>query len=252
MELLTKINELENRAIANKQTSNRYQLVPTRQLVESIGKTINDHGHDFSLKLIAPNHRAKKTTAHGLEITLNTTMSVMGDNIAPRLYVLNSFNGEKQLQVMAGMMRLVCSNGLVVGQELFKEKIRHIQGETFEHKIAALSENISNAIKFMSKMDEQIAGYMSVPTSRELQKSISQRLGFSKRLTDRLTYTFDNPDMIREEDRGENAWLTYNIINETMKRSSRSELAFVGKNIDLMDRVRNLALNETLTYSKAA
>ena len=54
------------------------------------------------------------------------------DNLFPEIILTNSHNGLSSFQIMAGIFRLVCSNGLCVADSMFETtKIRH-QGYTDE------------------------------------------------------------------------------------------------------------------------
>ena len=52
--------------------------------------------------------------------------------------MINSHNGSCSYQLMAGIFRLVCTNGLIVGARIAAINIRHM-GHTGEEVIAALS-----------------------------------------------------------------------------------------------------------------
>jgi hypothetical protein len=235
----------------NKTTKDRYKALDSQAILDLIEDKTNMLNLVSDVKFIKLGKRVTRTK-HTIQIDIDKNLKVMDDDVTPRIYVTNSYNGESSLIVHAGMMRLVCSNGLIVGESLFKEKVRHIVGETFDYKIAALGDKIERAIAYMIENTSQIESYVSIDITPEKQLNIVKRLGLSKRLTDRILYTMEHRDMLRFEDRGMNLWATYNIINETMKQSSRSEMGFFNNNVKLMDRVRNLTLDSTLTYNKAS
>ncbi len=242
-DILSNINRLQAMAQANPKTSPSYALVPTSGLLETVDRVIDSAGLEVAkVKLLAQRRGVGST--HAIEYTMGRTMSIQGDDIKPRVYIVNSFNGEKALTVLVGLLRLVCSNGLVVGSTLYRERAIHTQGETLDNKLDALESRINGALTWINNsMEGTISDFLAIPTPIEAQERIVRGLKLSERLTDRLVHQFNNPRSLRLADQAGNAWSTYNVINEAIARSSRSELAILNKNISLMDNVRDLALS---------
>jgi len=65
-----------------------------------------------------------------------------GDFVSLQFVVKNSYDGSNALQVILGAFRLVCSNGLIVGKQLFTYSQRHI-GSGSEIQITILKEKIN-------------------------------------------------------------------------------------------------------------
>lgn len=248
MNILSMETELRERATLNKRTGNRYQDISTNDIHE---KVISMLGDNATMKQIVG--KGYKGTSHALEYTINRPLTLLNDETKPRIVIINSYNGEKPLTVLVGLFRLVCANGLIIGESIFKEKIRHVQGQTYEHKIASIGHRIDCALEFVENdMMKNIDKFTGIQVNRQEQQSIVQRLGLSKRLTSRLEYSFEYPEILRKEDQDQNVWATYNVINEAIHKTTRSEMAELRKNVSLMDNVHNLAINKTLTFSKAA
>ncbi len=242
-DIMTRINSMQANVRANPKTSSSYALVPTQGLIDRVDHVLNASGLEVAkVKLLA--QRRGLGSTHAIEYTLEQTLSIQGDNIKPRIVVINSFNGEKALTVLCGMFRLVCSNGLVVGTSLYRERAIHTQGETLDNKLAGLESNVQNALTWIrNSMGDSISEFLAIPTPIEAQERIVRGLKLSNKLTDTLIHQFNNPRSLRISDQAGNAWSTYNVINEAIARSSRSELAILNKNISLMDNVRDLALS---------
>jgi hypothetical protein len=245
--LIDTINELQARALLNKKTSDRYAIVPTNDLISKVNEVLD--GNEIavdSMKLLKSN-RALKGSSHAIEYTLNSPMSIMGDDIKPRIIIVNSYNGEKALTVLCGIFRLVCRNGLVVGTTLYKERAIHVKGQTLDMKLDALASRVNDALHWIDgKLEQTVSEFLSIETDRDTQLRIVQGLGLSKRISERLEFAFKNPNrMLRIADQGQNAWATYNVINEVIGRYTHSDIARLNKNVTLMDRVKELALQET-------
>lgn len=105
--------------------SNRYQHFNTLELVE----TLKDKGW-VPFTLSATNTRVTERKGYQKHLIrfrhrdfLNTERSEV-----PELIIVNSHDGSCSYEVMSGLFRFACSNGLIVADELFQRyKIRHVK-----------------------------------------------------------------------------------------------------------------------------
>ena len=248
------LTKIETHSQDNKRTSDRYKFVPTTELAQSVLEVFNKVGIDNASSRLIYSPKALRGTAHALEYTLPNTVQIIGDDVKPRITIVNSYNGEKALTVLCGMFRIVCLNGLVVGPTLYSERMIHVQGHTIDAKLQAFQSQVENALNWMQNdLAKSVSEYTSLSVTQEQQIKIVQNLGFSKALTERLELRFKNSArLLRLQDQALNVWSTYNVINEVMRSSVRSPMANLTKNIHLMDRVKDLALTPDLDFKKAA
>jgi hypothetical protein len=107
-------------------TSGKYAFIPTTRVISAL----ETQGW-FPVK--ASEKRVTKEENRGFQEHLirfrhteNMGLSVVGD-ILPEIVVKNSHNGLSSFQIMAGLFRLVCSNGMIVADSLFAtHRIKHI------------------------------------------------------------------------------------------------------------------------------
>jgi hypothetical protein len=242
--LIDSLNTMQDRALTHKKTSDRYQIVSTSDLITKVNSVLDVNGMPIASQKLIKANKALVGSSHAVEFTLDRQMKILGDDIKPRIIVVNSYNGEKALTVLCGVFRLVCFNGLVIGSTLYRERVIHVKGETLEGKLAALESRVNEALHWIDgKLQNTVSEFLSIETPIATQLRIVEGLGLSKRLNEKLTFAFQNPKTLRLADQGQNAWCTYNVINEAIDRSTRSELARLNKNVSLMDNVRDLALN---------
>jgi hypothetical protein len=92
--------------------SDRYSLIPTREVLQLLD---NNGFRVFSVSQGGSRDEEKKGfTKHLLRLRHESMMVAnVGDSI-PEIVLLNSHDGTSSYQLMAGLFRLVCSNGLVV------------------------------------------------------------------------------------------------------------------------------------------
>src|SRR5690606_24148741 len=102
---------------------------------------------------------------HMIRFRRHDARPVVGDNI-PELVLVNSHDGASGFNLMAGVFRLVCSNGMVVGNVSDKLSVRHtgdavnnvIEGsyEVIE-RLPRISEFVEKASQITLERPEQIA-----------------------------------------------------------------------------------------------
>jgi hypothetical protein len=135
-----------------------------------------------------------------------------GDNVFPQILLTNSHDGKNAFTFTAGLFRMVCENGLVVSSREFENmKIRHY-GYSFEE----LQETIKAMVEKLPLTVESLNKFRQVELSQE------QALDFAKkalevRLGELDNIQIDYQDLLtptRSEDRGNDLWSVYNVIQE--------------------------------------
>jgi len=120
--------------------SSRYGFIPTIEVVRGLNKagfhpvkasqtkSRSDEGRDYSKHLIRFRHESN-------------LKAVKEDGLFPEIVLINSHDGSTSYQLRAGIFRLVCSNGLIVGDECYSRRIRH-QGDVVEKVVEAANDLI--------------------------------------------------------------------------------------------------------------
>jgi hypothetical protein len=236
--MLDKIQLLKDRASTNKKTSIRYHEVDTEALLASLDRTLKANGwSDYSIRWSFPDKRAK-STAHFMRIRLGSNL-VVGE-VRPEIVVMNSFNGECLLDLMVGMYRMVCSNGLTVGEGWFHESVRHVRGPKMATFLEEFEQKIVWALRFIElELPKRIEQMKSIPIDTAKMIAIVEGLNLSAKAKEKVRELRARP--VRSEDAASNAWTLYNTVNEVLRFRSRSEFANEKKNTRLMDDILRLA-----------
>jgi len=138
-----------------------------------------------------------------------------GDTVMPRILMTNSHDGKNSFQFQAGLYRLVCSNGLVIADAEFANmKIRHMGYDLAELKtvIQEIVEKLPLTVECMNKLKAK-------------QLSENEQIEFAKkalatRLDEKQISKYTSDDIVellnptREEDKGNDMWSVYNVIQE--------------------------------------
>ena len=138
-----------------------------------------------------------------------------GDTVMPRILMTNSHDGKNSFQFQAGLYRLVCSNGLVIADAEFANmKIRHMGYDLAELKtvIKEIVEKLPLTVECMNKLkakelseQEQIEFAKEALATRLSERELSNVT--SDQILDLLAPT-------RDEDKGDDMWNVFNVIQE--------------------------------------
>lgn len=247
------------------QVSNKYRRIETADITAQVdavlaargllpasltdrrwsGDTISASSATVGYSVKTMSVRGKGST-HGLKYTLHgLRTTVNGDSVTPTINIVNSYGGERAFQITVGFFRLVCSNGMIVGTALFNRRIVHLKGETTERQLAEVALGIAAALDYLAgdfaKDMQQLA---TTTVSQDVMVRISQAVGLSKsRLAD-VESKIRNVQSRRLQDRGDNLWTLWNLLNETLRLRSRSELRQLLVNNDLLDQINQAYLKE--------
>jgi len=144
-----------------------------------------------------------------------------GDDAFPRIIMTNSHDGMQAFKFSVGIFRLVCSNGLVVADEQFSDfKIKH-KGYTFGELRKVVKQAVAdlpNKVKVLNDMKNRIL------TQDEKNKlaldAMLIRAGIEPGSEKAEKFNYDDEtiedilDPTRDEDKGDNLWKVFNVVQE--------------------------------------
>jgi len=146
-----------------------------------------------------------------------------GDYSFPEVVMKNRYDGLGAVEFMAGIFRLVCSNGMVISTESFGEMKLNHRGYSFEEmrklvgdRVISIEEQVAvmNAMKDTNLMKEQQRELAMQGLLIRGQVSKSEEGKFRGKV-DLLTLDeILTPE--RNEDKGNDLWNTFNVVQEKM------------------------------------
>ena len=207
-------------APTNPDLSKRYLFVNTETIIDDLNKLgwlpvqaaqrkSRGNGTIFSKHMVAFQNPDIKIKGEG------------GDDSFPRIIMTNSHDGMQAFKFSVGIFRLVCSNGLVVADEQFSEfKIKH-KGYTFgelREVVNQAVEDLPNKVQVLNDMKSRTL------TSEEKNKlaldAMLIRAGITPDSEKAKAFNYDEEtiedilDPKREEDKGDDLWRVFNVIQE--------------------------------------
>lgn len=194
--------------------SDKYLFLDTRKVIADM----QDMGFEVS-NFRYPKARtvAGRYGLHEVEFRrpqdIGSGLRVVGEEV-PRILLLNSYDGSRKAQLMAGVFRLVCSNGLVAGNAFTKQKFVHMGNyEADLHEAIKMTAETTNNI--FNRIEAYKGIYLEDGVYLELAAEAS-RIRFPEAAIE------VNPEMIlqprRREDMKKDLWTTFNRIQENLVR----------------------------------
>ena len=141
---------------------------------------------------------------------------------ANEIILINSHDGASSYQMLAGMFRFVCCNGLVVGEVVEDIRIPHkgnIQGEVIEGAFRVLDE--------FEAAQESAEGMKALTLEPEEQGAFATAalaLRFGERSEDQPPVPITAEQLIearRPEDQGRSLWNTFQRVQENVMRGGQ-------------------------------
>jgi len=196
-------------------TSKHYVHIPTEKVIDdmsSLGWNVVD----------AKEIRARKRQGYQKHMVVFGNDEIViegknGDTVFPRILMTNSHDGKNAFTFQAGLYRLVCSNGLVIADAEFATmKIRHMGYDLNELStvIAEIVEKLPLTVECMNKLQNKKVS--------EAQKVSFAKDALATRLSENQLKNFSTEDILafleptREEDKGDDMWSVYNVVQEKL------------------------------------
>lgn len=197
----------------SRSTSKHYVHIPTEKVIDdmfSLGWGVVD----------AKQVKARKNQGYQKHMVVfgNDDLVVNGkdgDTVMPRILMTNSHDGKNSFQFQAGLYRLVCSNGLVIADAEFANmKIRHMGYDLAELKtvINEIVEKLPLTVECMNKLKaKELSEQEQIEFAKEaLATRLSER-ELSNVTSDQI---LDLLEPTRDEDKGDDMWNVFNVIQE--------------------------------------
>ena len=233
----------------SQKVSDKYSFIPTVQVLEDMNKLGWDPYQVSQRKGRNGSHPYSK---HMIRLR-NNSLGMIGDSL-PELVLTNSHDGRNAFNLHAGGFRLVCSNGLVIADQMFaSQRIKH-QWYDMDYV-----RNVTNEVV------EKIPAITSALQSfNEVELTEAQRYSLAKKSV-KVRWTKGNDyvdvkDMLkatREEDLGNSLWNTFNVLQEKLLKGGlvyqlpqgRQQTVRALTNIDEQVRVNKGLWELAETYS---
>jgi len=223
--------------------SSRYVQVNTADVVSHLADT------GFVPVNASQDHPLRRDPAYVThQVTLRHTSVLSTDKVGdqvPQIVIMNSHNGRTKLRLYVGLYRLVCSNGLVIGNDIFRYEIRHVGNALFE------------AHNFVTEMADRAAGLGDLVREWSgVELSNARAINFARKAAElrfgERAGAYDPNALLaprREEDAGDDLWRIFNRVQENTTKGGLQGVGATGRAVssrELTSVSNNVAYNYAL------
>ncbi len=197
---------------AHESRSDRYSYISTARVLDGLR-------NEGFLPMAVGQTRVRDTskrefTKHLLRFRHQDSVSAVVGQEVPELVLVNSHDGASAYQLMGGIYRVVCSNGMIIGNTMSEVKVRH-SGDVVGNVIEGSFEVIDGIKKVVPVIDDW----------KRLELSFEQRKAYAEAALglrwDEDAAPIGAAALIsprRFEDRKNDLWTTFNIAQENLIR----------------------------------
>jgi hypothetical protein len=149
-----------------------YKLVPNAELIEQVMEQLERTDQNFSID----NHHSFVTDKRmRLHITFPELLikDDPDDGIALSLYLHNSYDRSEGVRMFWGGIRLICTNGMILGKLLAKFYGKHTKGL----RIEKLKESLESTYKMIPAIQQRIEVLDSLEVDKQLDTDCKEELG---------------------------------------------------------------------------
>ena len=246
---------------AHASRSQRYAYIPTATIIEQM---IESGFHPT----YAAQSGSKEEDANGHAkhmIRFRRGQPTALNESVPEVVLINSHDGSSSYQLVAGIYRLVCLNGLVVGHDYRSVNVRH-SGNAARQVIEGSFEVIDQAARALPRI-EQMQHMLLTQDERMMLAISAHQLRFSNSEVGQSIPAARLLEARRPGDHGRDLWSTLNVVQENVirgrqtgwvlddrgrraRRVSTRAINGIGQGVNLNREMWNLA--EQLLELKAA
>jgi len=202
--------------------SDRYSYIPTNIIYEKL----KEEGFD-AFMVCQTRTRKEGMMEHTKHMMRLRHRSHQVGAEANEIILINSHNGTSSYQMKAGMYRFVCSNGLVVGEDIADIRVSH-SGNVQDRVI----EGVYEVVDSFDKVTEHKEMMKSLQLSTDVQHAFAEAALSLRYDIDKQPAPITASQLLlprRREDKENDLWTTFNRVQENLIRGGLSGRNKAGK-----------------------
>lgn len=195
---------------AHDSRSSRYTYVPTVDVLAGLRK----EGFEpfFACQSNARDEGKREFTRHMLRLRHASQVQTAGE--VPEIILVNSHDGSTSYQMLAGMFRFVCCNGMVAGNQIDEIRIHH-KGDI----VGRVIEGAYSVVKEFDRVKDSADSMKSLTLAPVEQTAFASAALVAKYGDAPAPITAEHVlRPMRLEDTGADLWSTFNRVQEHMLR----------------------------------
>ena len=212
MTKLENMDTLLNQTSQSDSLTEKYKHITTQDALK--GFLESDKGFKISAFQQGNSKSKSKDYAAHIVRLRNEALKIGNDYI--ELVISNSYDGSIKFGVNLGIFRLVCSNGMIVGDTVFNQTIKHV-GQDFYNQVNLALNNALTEVDTLKRVIESMQS--KILTESEVKTFIKpvfeKRLSSVKNLQPFTDYDYNySLKRERQDDQANDLWTIANVIQE--------------------------------------
>jgi len=188
--------------------SSKYQFIPTTDIIELMA----EHGFNVrDIRQMGSRKRDPNYVKHAIRFRHEHPQEIRG--AVPEILVANAHDTSSGFAMRGGLYRFVCSNGLVVGQDLYRLSVPHV-GEAPAIVSKAVEHMLTDVFP---RVQSQVERWLSIQLAEHEKIRLAVK-AMELRYTQSTAY-YGPEELLRVrrlEDRGDDLWSVFNVIQENI------------------------------------
>lgn len=203
---------------AHSSRSEKYQFVPTIDILNLLRE--EDYIPTFAAQTQSRSKFDSSFTKHivrlrhkshiGQKMTIDEKLG----GVIPEIVFMNAHNGTSSARLTSGIIRLICSNGLIMADNAVGGAIRHMGEDTMDEVMALAGKVMENSVLGIDRAKEWNKKKLDIH-ARNTIAELAHKLRFND---DSQIKAEQLLQPRRYEDEGLDLWSTFNVIQENMMR----------------------------------
>ena len=223
-------------------TSDKYQYISTNLLINSVREPLGSV-LDFDKARYGTGGGGSK---HHYTVPVKTDGSVLLDGVVPTVNIINSYHGECALKILVGFYRMVCSNGMIIGEGTYNRKVHHVKGQKVNYFLTHFEQELTAAVEDVSQLLTYVRSTVDMAVSSERALSMAldlQQRGVLTKSAYKNVHTIYSEDATRrtaDKYVMHSIYGLWNICNEELRRTRSSRTSdgkLVERNSKLLDSI---------------
>jgi len=196
--------------LPSEKMSEKYVMVPTIDII----KGFEEFGYypTFAKQSKTRKGAVSPYAVHNVRFRHKSFLNLSLKDVAPEISVFNSHNGRLSAQALAGLYRLVCSNGLTIAENIFGGINQRHAGM----QVGDIEELIFNFAKSSDKIMTQVDTYKSIKLNQTEKEQFANeaKIGIYGDTSKINSSTLLTPR--REDDFQNDLFTVFNVVQENV------------------------------------
>ena len=200
--------------------SDRYTYIPTITILDNLQR--EGFQPFFACQTRVRDQSKREHTKHMLRLRRKGQIT---DKQVPEIILLNSHDGSSSYQMLPGIFRAVCQNGLICGESFGEVRVPH-KGDVVEKVIEGAYEVLGIFDRVEEKRDAMQSLILPLPAQQVLAKAaLAYRFGEDHQPVTAAQVLTPR----RYEDRNDDLWTVYQRVQENLMKGGLSGRNAQGK-----------------------